>query len=68
MPGILQQLTGASVTDGALVPDAQHRVAGPVAAAYADLRTAVASAVQLHTDDTGWRVGGAGRLPDDLRE
>jgi transposase len=58
VPAILQLLTGASVTEGALVQDAQRRVAGSVGAAYADLRAAVATAARVHTDDTGWRVGG----------
>jgi hypothetical protein len=58
VPGILQLLTGAAVTAGALVQDAQRRVAGLVGEAYAGLRTAVAEAERVHTDDTGWRVGG----------
>jgi transposase len=58
VPGILALLTGASVTEGALVQDAQRRVAGPVGEAYASLREAVATAERVHTDDTGWRVGG----------
>jgi transposase len=59
VPTVLQLLTGASVTEGALVQDAQRRAAGPVGEAYADLRAAVATADRVHTDDTGWRVGGA---------
>jgi transposase len=58
VPGILALLTGASVTEGALVQDAQRRVAGPVGEAYAALRDALPAAAQVHTDDTGWRVGG----------
>jgi transposase len=58
VPGILQLLAGASVTEGALVQDAQRRVAGPVGAAYAALREAIPAAARVHTDDTGWRVGG----------
>jgi transposase len=58
VPGILQLLTGASVTEGALVQDAQRRVAGPVGDAYAALRDAIPAAARVHTDDTGWRVGG----------
>jgi hypothetical protein len=58
VPGILSLLTGASVTEGALVQDAQRRVAGPVGDAYAALRAALPAAARVHTDDTGWRVGG----------
>jgi transposase len=60
VPAILTLLTGANVTEGALVQDAQRRVAGPVGEAYAGLRTAVTTAERVHTDDTGWRVGGTG--------
>jgi transposase len=59
VPGILRLLTGASVTEGALVQDAQRRAAGPVGEAYTALREAVATAERVHTDDTGWRVGGS---------
>jgi transposase len=58
VPGILALLTGASVTEGALVQDAQRRVAGPVGEAYTALRDAIPTAARVHTDDTGWRVGG----------
>ena len=58
VPGILALLTGASVTEGALVQDAQRRVAGQVGAAYRALREAIPAAERVHTDDTGWRVGG----------
>ncbi|MHB8575020.1 MAG: IS66 family transposase [Dehalococcoidia bacterium] len=64
VPGLLALLTGASVTEGALVPDAQRRAAGSVGAAYTALRDALPTAARVHTDDTGWRVGGQGRLPD----
>jgi uncharacterized coiled-coil protein SlyX/transposase len=58
VPGILQLLTGASVTEGALVQDAQRRAAGAVGDAYTALRAALPDAPRVHTDDTGWRVGG----------
>ena len=58
VPGILKLLTGASVTEGALVQDGQRRVAGSVGEAYMALRDALPAAARVHTDDTGWRVGG----------
>lgn len=58
VPAVLQLLTGASVTEGGLVQDAQRRAAGSVGEAYNGLREAVATAERVHTDDTGWRVGG----------
>ena len=60
VPRVLQELTGASVTEGALVGDAQRRAAaaGTVGQRYAELRADVREAERVHTDDTGWRVGG----------
>lgn len=56
---ILQQLLGVKVTQSALTQDALRRAEGSVGAAYEQLRAAVPAAVAVHTDDTGWRVGGA---------
>ena len=58
VPGILEKLTGVRVTQGALMQDARRRVDGLVGQAYQDLRTSLAEAERVHTDDTGWRVGG----------
>jgi len=60
VPAVLQELTGASVTEGALVGDGQRRAAadGTVGQRYAELRAGVRTAARVHTDDTGWRVGG----------
>src|SRR5262249_34622178 len=58
VPAILRELTGVQVTQGALTQDAQRRAAGSVGAAYAQLRAQVPEAAAVHTDDTGWRVGG----------
>jgi transposase len=55
---ILRELTGVQVTQSALTQDAQRRAAGNVGVAYEQLRTRVAVAEAVHTDDTGWRVGG----------
>jgi transposase len=58
VPGILAELTGVRVTQSALTQDALRQAAGPVGEAYQTLRTAMAQAERVHTDDTGWRVGG----------
>jgi len=58
VPVVLRELTGVQVTQSALTPDAQRRAAGSVRAAYAQLRVQVPQAAAVHTDDTGWRVGG----------
>ena len=58
VPAILAELTGAAITQGAVTQDALRRAAGPVGAAYEGLRNAVPAAPAVHTDDTGWRIGG----------
>jgi transposase len=58
VPAVLAELTGVSVTQSALTQDALRRAAGPVGAAYRELRRQVTEAPVVYTDDTGWRVGG----------
>jgi transposase len=58
VPAILEGLTGASVTQGALMQDALRQADGPVGQAYAGLRASMGQAERVHTDDTGWRVEG----------
>jgi transposase len=58
VPVVLAALTGVSLTQGALTQDALRRAAGAVGTVYEQLRAAVPAAPVVHTDDTGWRVGG----------
>jgi len=58
VPAVLEALTGARVTQGALMQDALRRADGAVGHAYQGLRRGMAQAERVHTDDTGWRVGG----------
>lgn len=58
VPQIMKELSGLEITQGALSQDAQKQTAGAVGAAYRQLRTEIPQAPVLHTDDTGWRVGG----------
>jgi len=58
VPAVLRELTGVQVTQSALTQDAQRRAADNVGTAYAQLRARVPQAAAVHTDDTGWRVGG----------
>jgi len=58
VPAILATLTGVPVTQGGLLQDALRRANGTVGQAYGDLRAGLAQAERVHTDDTGWRVGG----------
>jgi hypothetical protein len=58
VPTVLRLLTGVQLTQGALTQDALRRAAGVVGTVYAQLRAAIPEAPVVHTDDTGWRVGG----------
>jgi hypothetical protein len=58
VPAGLRALTGVQLTQGALTQDALRRAAATVGMAYEHLRAAVPPAPVVHTDDTGWRVGG----------
>jgi hypothetical protein len=58
VPKILQELTGVTITQSALTQDALRRARDKVGASYEQLRQAMRQAPFIHTDDTGWRVGG----------
>lgn len=58
VPLVLAALTGVQLTQGAITRDALQRAAGAVGTAYQELRAAVSEPPVVHTDDTGWRVGG----------
>ena len=58
VPAVLRELTGVSLTQGAMTQDALRRMAGPVGVEYQRLREQVRNAPVVYTDDTGWRVGG----------
>lgn len=58
VPAVMAALTGVRLTQGALTQDALRRTAGPIGTVYEQLRAAVPEAPVVHTDDTGWRVGG----------
>ena len=58
VPGVLHELTGVTVTQSALTQDALRQVQAEVGIQYQQLREAVRQAPFVHTDDTGWRVGG----------
>ena len=58
VPAVLNELTGVSLTQSATTQDALRRAAGPVGAAYRELRGQAREAPVVYTDDTGWRIGG----------
>jgi hypothetical protein len=51
-------LPGVQRTQGALPQEALRRAAGAVGPASHQLRALVPETPVVHTDDTGWRVGG----------
>ena len=55
---VLWALTGVRVSQGAISQDALRRAGGMVGEAYGRLRRSVGASEFVHTDDTGWRVGG----------
>jgi len=58
VPAVLHTLTGVRLTQSALTQDALQRAKGSIGTTYECLRAAVPEAPVVHTDDTGWRVGG----------
>jgi hypothetical protein len=57
-PAILQDLTGVRLTQGAISQNALKQSQSGVGAVYEALRASVRRQAVVHTDDTGWRVGG----------
>jgi transposase len=55
---IVEQLTGVRLTQSAITQDAARQTEGPVGERYSELRESVKEQAVIHTDDTGWRVGG----------
>src|ERR1035438_7804484 len=58
LPAILREFTGIEVTQSALTQDALKKSEGVIGNAYQELRTGVAAAPVVYTDDTGWRIHG----------
>ena len=58
VPTVLRALTGVELSQSAITQDALRRVQGAVGDAYRGLRESVRESAVVHTDDTGWRVGG----------
>ncbi|HEV1996025.1 MAG TPA: transposase [Candidatus Acidoferrum sp.] len=55
---IVEQLTGVRLTQSAITQDAMRQTEGAVGVHYGELRDTVKQQAVVHTDDTGWRVGG----------
>jgi transposase len=58
VPAIIGELTGVQLTQGAITQDAMKQSEQSVGAHYEQLRRSVRDQPAVHTDDTGWRVGG----------
>jgi transposase len=58
VPAILEDLTGVRLTQSAITQDAMKQSEAAVGTRYQALRAAVREQSVVHTDDTGWRVGG----------
>lgn len=58
VPVVLEALTGVTVTQGAITQDAMRRAQDVVGDVYEQLRAAIPAQPVVHTDDTGWRIGG----------
>jgi hypothetical protein len=58
VPRVLAAVTGVRVTQGAVTQDARRRAAGAVGRAYLPWRATLPETPVVHTDATGWRVGG----------
>ena len=58
VPSVLRVLTGVELTQSAITQDAMRRAQFRVGRAYETLRASVRDSPRVHTDDTGWRVGG----------
>jgi len=58
VPAVLRVLTGLELTQGAITQDALRHARDVVGTVYNGLRASVRDRPAVHTDDTGWRVGG----------
>jgi transposase len=59
LPMVLKELTGITLTQGAMTQDALRRGEAEVGARYRQLCGGMREASVINTDDTGWRVGGS---------
>lgn len=58
LPMVLKELTGITLTQGAMTQDAMRRGEAEVGARYRQLCGGMRESPVVNTDDTGWRVGG----------
>jgi transposase len=58
VPRVMLALTGVEVTASAITQNAMKQSEGAVGAEYETLRRQMRECAAVHTDDTGWRIGG----------
>lgn len=58
VPGILRELCGVTITQGAVQRDALRRSQQEIGSHYEHLRARVKDDARVFTDDTGWRING----------
>lgn len=58
VPLIMKEMTGVSLTQGAIMQDALKRAEAEIGEVYQHLRAKVKESEQVNTEDTGWKVGG----------
>jgi transposase len=59
LPMVLEELTGITLTQGAMTQDALRRGEAEVGARYRQLCGGMRESPVVNTDDTGWRVAGS---------
>lgn len=58
VPQVLREMAGIKLTASAITQDALKQAAGTIGDAYQSLRNSMRELAVVHTDDTGWRIGG----------
>lgn len=58
VPRVLWEMVGIRLTASAITQDALRKADGALGEAYQRLRDSMSGYAVVHTDDTGWRIGG----------
>ena len=58
VPQVLREMAGIALTASAITQDALRQADGPLGEMYQRLRDSMKGFSVVHTDDTGWRIGG----------
>jgi transposase len=58
VPFILKEMCGIRLSQSAITQDGKRRLAGNLGTLHQELRASIEKSRKVHTDDTGWRIGG----------